>query len=235
MESMTDDPGLPAGLRVLVVEDDAASRDAICRGLAEHGAETAMAVDGIGALEQAAACRPGVIVLDLMLPLLDGEHVIHRLRKISGVPIVVVSAKRTEADRVRALDLGADDYLVKPFTLRELLARIRAVLRRTRRAGPAREEFSGLQLDRPALAAVQDGERVPLTRQEFAVLELLVRNRGQIVSRDAIEQVIHPDGEADVSNVIDVVVLRLRKKLGRELITTRRGEGFIVDLPAREP
>ena len=229
MQQPPSDPGLPTGLRVLVVEDDVASRDAICRGLADHGADAVAAGDGVAAIEQAVAARPSVIVLDLMLPLLEGEHVIQRLRKTSGIPIVVVSAKRTEADRVRALDLGADDYLVKPFTLRELLARIRAVLRRTRRAGPPGRQLIGLQLDKPALAAIQDGERVPLTKQEFAVLDLLVRNRGRIVSREEIDRVIHPDGEADVSNVIDVVILRLRKKLGRELILTRRGQGFLIE------
>jgi DNA-binding response OmpR family regulator len=229
-----DVSAVPLGLRVLVVEDDAASRDAICRGLAAHGGVMLEAVDGVGALQQAAVGKPDVIVLDLMLPMLDGEHVIHRLRQTSDVPIVVVSAKRSEVDRVRALDLGADDYLCKPFSLRELVARLRAVLRRTQRAASTVGLPAGFLLDRSARAVLQDGQRVPLTPQEFAVLDLLVRNRGKIVSRGEIDQVIHPHGEADVSNVIDVIILRLRKKLGRDRIVTRRGQGFLIDAPVQE-
>ena len=175
---------VPLGLRVLVVEDDAASRDAICRGLAAHGGVMLEAVDGVGALQQAAVGKPDVIVLDLMLPMLDGEHVIYRLRQTSDVPIVVVSAKRSEVDRVRALDLGADDYLVKPFAPAELLARVHALLRRSAAAG--REQplaYADLTLD-PATRETRRGDRVfELTPTEFALLHYLMRHPRQVLQR----------------------------------------------------
>jgi two-component system, OmpR family, response regulator len=216
---------------VLVVEDDPASRGALRQGLADRGAAVIEAADGVEAIHLAAEQRPELVVLDLMLPLLDGEHVIAHLRRVSDPPIIVVSAKRSEEARVHALDLGADDYLVKPFTLTELTARIRAVLRRSGAQRTPELETPALdfQLDPAAMAVTRGGERLPLTTQEFALLDLLVRQRGRIVSREAIEATILTQGRSDASNVVDVVVMRLRKKLGRELITTRRGQGFIIE------
>lgn len=219
---------LPHGLRILVVEDDATTRDALTRGLTDAGGEVVAAADGVEALRLAAEEAPGLIVLDLRLPLLDGEHVIVHLRKKSSPPIIVVSAKRSEETRVRALDLGADDYLIKPFTLRELTARIRAVLRRSGVALPTAAPLD-LTVDARAQTATRGGSRVPLTAQEFALLDLLVRERGRIVSREEIEAAILTAGRPDCSNVVDVVVMRLRKKLGRDLIATRRGQGFMID------
>lgn len=219
---------LPDGLRILVVEDDATTRDALAQGLMDAGGRVVAAADGVEALRLATEEAPDMIVLDLMLPLLDGEHVIAHLRNKTSPPIIVVSAKRSEETRVRALDLGADDYLVKPFTLRELTARMRAVLRRSGAAIPATAPLD-LSLDAGALTATRGGTRVPVTAQEFALLELLARERGRIVSREEIEAAILTDGRADCSNVVDVVVMRLRKKLGRDLIATRRGQGFMID------
>ncbi|MDA0255677.1 MAG: response regulator transcription factor [Planctomycetota bacterium] len=226
---MAADSPLPPDLRVLVVEDDAAARDAIRRGLIDRGAEVLEASDGLAALEQVASGDPALVVLDLMLPMLDGEHVISRLRRMGPLPVIVVSAKRSPDDRVRALDLGADDYLVKPFTMRELVARIRAVLRRSGSGSDLPVGGAAIDLDAAAQVALRDGRRVPLTAQEFAVLEQLVARRGSIVSRQAIEAALHPEGGERVSNLVDVLILRLRKKLGRDLITTRRGQGFIID------
>jgi two-component system OmpR family response regulator len=145
------------------------------------------------------------------------------------VPVIVVSAKRGENDRVEALNLGADDYLTKPFTARELLARIRAVLRRSENEVTTVVTVGDVSIDLASKTASRNGERILLTPMEFDVLVYLARRRGKLVSRDLLEKVIHPDESHDVSNVIDVLVLRLRKKLGRDLITTRRGQGFIID------
>jgi DNA-binding response OmpR family regulator len=200
---------------VLVIDDEDAARRAVAEGLRELGWEVLEAGDGLSGLEAAIQGRPDVVLLDLLLPGLEGEEVLRRLRQTSRVPVIVISAKREEDDRVAALDMGADDYLVKPFTVRELAARIRDVV-----------------VDFPSHTASQAGARVPLTAQEFAVLSCLVRNRGRLVTRAMLEALLHP-GEnppADaISNVIDVIVLRLRKKLGHDLITTRRGQGFIID------
>lgn len=224
-----------AATRVLVIEDEEASRRAIAQGLLEAGCDVAEAGDGVSGLEAALAGRADVVVLDLRLPRLDGEHLLEKLRRASAVPVIVVSAKRDEDDRIEALNLGADDYLVKPFTMRELLARMRAVLRRREGAVTTTTAVGDVVIDHAARTATVRGAQVPLTALEFDVLACLARRRGRLVSREAIEAVIHPaqaagaEGHEPLSNVVDVIVLRLRKKLGRDLIQTRRGQGFIID------
>lgn len=218
--------------RVLVVDDEESARRSVAQGLRELGWEVMEAADGLEGLEAAIRGTPDVVLLDLRLPKLEGEEVLRRLRETSKVPLIVISAKREEDDRVAALDMGADDYLVKPFTVRELAARIRAVLRRSEGEEQSSETIGSVVVDFPARSVTRDGVRMPLTAQEFAVLACLVRNRGRIVTRAILEAILHPgeDTPADlVSNVIDVIVLRLRKKLGHDLITTRRGQGFIID------
>jgi len=227
----------PAATRVLVIEDEDTSRRTIAAGLVEAGCAVIEAADGVAGLEAALAGRADVVVLDLRLPGLDGEHVLEKLRRSSDVPVIVVSAKRSEEDRVEALNLGADDFLVKPFSIRELLARMRAVLRRLDGEVTSRLQLGGLCIDFDARAVTVAGAAVPLTGQEFDVLACLARRRGRIVPREAIDAAIHPgragDGEAEaresVSNLVDVIVLRLRKKFGADLIQTRRGHGFIID------
>jgi two-component system OmpR family response regulator len=210
--------------RVLVIDDEDAAREALARGLREAGCVVVEAADGPRGLDAALADRPDIIVLDLMLPGLSGERLLERLRTVSAVPVIVVSAKREEDDRVTALDLGADDYLVKPFSVRELLARIRAVLRRSDTETAASVTIGAVTIDFAACSASLAG---------FAVLGCLVRRRGRLVTRAMLEAAIHP-GEAPppddlATNIVDVLVLRLRKKLGHDLITTRRGQGFIID------
>lgn len=222
-----------AATRVLVVDDEEAARRSVAQGLRDEGWEVMEAADGPTGLEAAVRGRPDAVLLDLRLPGLEGEQVLRQLRQVSRVPVIVISAKRAEDDRVGALDMGADDYLVKPFTLRELVARVRAVLRRVEGDPPAAVTIGDVAVDLAARVASRGGTRVALAAQEFAVLECLVRHRGRLVTRAMLETVLHP-GESPppdaVSNVIDVVVLRLRKKLGQGLITTRRGQGFIIDV-----
>jgi len=216
-------------LRILVIEDDAASRAALAQCLREEQCIVFGAADGDAGLELALREPLDLVVLDLMLPKLDGIHLLEKLRQRSDVPVIVVSAKRGEHDRIEALDLGADDYLTKPFTVRELLARIRAVLRRSDRDSSNIITVGDVGIDLDAKAASRHGVRIPLTPMEFEVLVFLARRRGRLVPRDQVQRLIHPDDTHDVSNVVDVLMLRLRKKLGRELITTRRGQGFIID------
>jgi DNA-binding response OmpR family regulator len=228
----TSEPHVNQRARVLVIDDEEAARRAVAEGLRELGWEVLEAGDGFSGLEAAVHGRPEVVLLDLRLPGLEGEQVLERLRQTSQVPLIVISAKREEEDRVTALDMGADDYLVKPFTVRELAARIRAVLRRSEGEPSKTATVGDVVVDFASHTASHAGVRVPLTAQEFAVIACLVRNRGRLVSRAMLEALLHP-GESPpadaVSNVIDVIVLRLRKKLGHELITTRRGQGFIID------
>ncbi len=222
--------------RVLVVDDEDAARAAVAAGLRGAGYAVAEAADGPTGLAAALGGDVDLIVLDLRLPGMNGEEVLASLRRTHDTPVIVVSSKRDEDDRVATLDLGADDYVVKPFSVRELLARIRAVLRRNDGEVNAGTTIGDVSVDFPSRSVCRGGERVALTAQEFAVLERLLRDRGRIVSRAALEQTIHPGEtppEDTVSNVVDVVVLRLRRKLGRELIATRRGQGFIVEGPDR--
>lgn len=224
--------------RILVVEDDTASRTALAQCLREEQCTVYEAADGVAGLELAGREALQLVILDLMLPKLDGIHVLEKLRQNSAVPVIVVSARRGENDRVEALNLGADDYLTKPFTVRELLARIRAVLRRSENEVTTIITIGDVAIDTASKTASRNGERIPLTPMEFDVLLYLARRRGKLVPRDLLDKVIHPEIAQDhrktgdtsnVSNVIDVFVLRLRKKLGRGLITTRRGQGFIID------
>lgn len=232
-------PGDLGGKRVLVVEDDPAARRVLVQALHEAGCTAFEAADGLAAVESIDRDRPDLVLLDLVLPKLDGEHVLERLRRTSDVPVIIVSARRDEDSRVEMLNLGADDYLVKPFTLRELLARVRSVVRRSDGDVSTTVSIGDVVIDRAARSASRGGERVPLTPMEFEVLARLTRNRGRIVPRTELERAIHPGGAAhapvpaepheEVSNVLDVIVMRLRRKLGRDLITTRRGQGFIID------
>ena len=219
-------------MRVLVIDDEESARRAIVQGLRAAGAEVLEAADGEAGLAIALDGGGDLVVLDLRLPKMDGETVLATLRRSSVVPVIVVSSKRHEDDRVAALDLGADDYLVKPFTIRELEARIRAVLRRSEGDVTSAATIGEVTLHFPSRTATCSGEPVALTAQEFALLACLVRSRGRIVSRAMLEGAIHPGEslpEDSVSNVVDVLVLRLRRKLGRDLITTRRGQGFIIE------
>ncbi len=219
-------------MRVLVIDDEDSARRAVALGLRATGVEVVEAADGPTGLARALAGGVDLVVLDLRLPGMEGETVLATLRRSSAMPVIVVSSKRHEDDRVGVLDLGADDYLVKPFTIRELEARIRAVLRRSEGGVTSAATIGDVTLHFPSRTATRGGEPVALTAQEFALLACLVRHRGRIVSRAMLEEAIHP-GEAIpeemVSNVVDVLVLRLRRKLGRDLITTRRGQGFIID------
>jgi two-component system OmpR family response regulator len=222
-------PGIQSSLRVLVIEDDSASRSAIAKALRESRHTVFEAADGVAGLEIAATEPLDAVVLDLMLPRMDGIRLLTKLRQTNRVPVIIVSARQTEDDRVEALDLGADDYLTKPFTVRELLARLRAVVRRTDPDTASAITLGDVLIDFNAKTVSRSGVRIPLTATEFGMLTVLARHRGEVVPRDVLERAIRQDGSEHVSNVVDVIILRLRRKLGRELITTRRGQGFIIE------
>ncbi|MBU6222819.1 MAG: response regulator transcription factor [Planctomycetes bacterium] len=220
---------MQSSLRVLVIEDDPASRSAIAKSLREMRHTVFEAADGVTGLQIAQAEPLDAVVLDLMLPRMDGISLLKELRRTSRVPVIIVSARRTEDDRVEALDLGADDYLTKPFTVRELLARLRAVVRRTEADTATAITLGDIVIDFSGKTVSRNGARIPLTATEFEMLTALARHRGEVVPRDVLEKAIRQDGSAHVSNVVDVIILRLRRKLGRELIATRRGQGFIIE------
>jgi len=221
-------------VQVLVVDDDAGVRQAVRRALLLEGYEVALAEDGVSALRSVADDAPDAIVLDWMMPRLDGVEVCRSLRERGDrTPILVLTAKHRLTDRVAGLDAGADDYLVKPFALEELLARLRALLRRTLPHDEgAVQVLEDLSLD-PSSRVVRRGAReMALTRTEFSLLELLLVNAGQVLTRELIMDRIWGYDFATSSNSLDVYIGYLRRKTEAEgeprLIQTVRGVGYVA-------
>ena len=213
--------------RVLVVDDDPPLRRMLARTLVAEGFEVTVAPDGGAALVAAERSAPDVIVLDVAMPALDGLAVCRRLRgKGLPTPILMLTARDAVPDRVAGLEAGADDYLVKPFAVQELIARLRALTRR-RGESTALLSYAGLVLDVPARRATRAGRTIELTGREAALLELLLRQAGHTVTRDrALAEIWNSEAEA---NVVDRYVARLRRKLGSPgLIRTLRGSGFAL-------
>jgi len=232
MPAVSTEPSLV----VLLVEDDIRLANLTREYLEGHGLVVSHVADGRRGLEEASRGRFDAVLLDLMLPGKDGLEVCRELRARSDVPILVLTARGEEADRVMGLELGADDYLAKPFSPRELLARIRAVVRRARgRAGPARAavRVGGLHLDPGARRATLDGREIPLTGYEFTLLEALARRAGRVLSREQLMELARGSAEESFDRSIDVHVSRLRQKLGDDpkrprLIRTVRGAGYLL-------
>jgi DNA-binding response OmpR family regulator len=218
-------------MRVLVVEDDQPLVRIMTKSLESNGFEVSSAFDGEDGLRAARDSRPDAIVLDLQLPKLNGLDLCRRLRSEgNAVPILMLTARSTVPDRIGGLDAGADDYLVKPFSLGELAARLRALGRRGR-AAPQVMEAGSLQLDTGAREARVDGRPVELTGTEFALLEYLMQNAGQVLSRDQLREEVWGEGFEPASNVVDIYVHYVRRKLkaaGLEVdpIRTVRGLGY---------
>jgi DNA-binding response OmpR family regulator len=220
------------GGRVLVVEDDEEIADVLRRSLRNEGYEVRTSADGVEALDLAVGFVPDLVVLDLGLPRLDGVEVCRRLRADSDVPILMLTARAETEDRVGGLDSGADDYLVKPFERKELLARIRALLRRRPPRGSASLEVGDLTLN-PDTREVRRGEReVELTNREFELLEYLMRNERLVVSRERLLDEVWGYDPMAATNTIDVFISNLRRKLeaGSEtrLLHTKRGAGYVL-------
>ena len=217
-------------MRLLLVEDDAKLADAVCRGLRGEGYAVDHAADGEAALEDTSVWDYDAVVLDLMLPLRDGFDVCRTLRERgNGVPILMLTARGRVDDRIRGLDAGADDYLAKPFDFGELLARVRALIRRGPSERPPLLRVGDLVVD-PARHAVTCGdERVELTAREFAVLEYLTRHHGELVTRTQLLDHVWDANFDGSTNIVDVYVGYVRRKLGRPLIRTVRGAGFVLD------
>jgi len=233
MSDVTD-PTTP--MLVLLVEDDLRLAALTQEYLEGHGVAIVHVADGKKGLAEGVTGRYDAVLLDLMLPLKDGLEVCKELRARSDVPIIVLTARGEEADRVMGLELGADDYLAKPFSPRELLARIRAVTRRAKgRAGPAQGvvRVGALVLDPAARTATLDGAPVHLTGYEFALLEALARRAGRVLTREQLMELARGSAEEAFDRSIDVHVSRLRQKLGDDpkrprLIKTVRGTGYVL-------
>ena len=218
--------------RVLVVEDDAEIADVLRRTLRQEGHEVRSAGDGVEALQLAEDFVPDLVILDLGLPKLDGVEVCRRLRAESDAPILILTARTDTDDRVEGLDSGADDYLVKPFERKELLARMRALLRRRPPRGTAALAVADLRLN-PDTREVYRGDRpIELTNREFELLEYLMRNERLVVSRERLLEEVWGYDPMAMTNTIDVFISNLRRKLesGGEarVLHTKRGAGYVI-------
>jgi len=236
------------GRRILVVDDESAVREAIRDGLEFEGYQVDTAADGLGALEQIARQAPDVVVLDVMMPGMDGLTMLRRLRSVDpAMPVLLLTARDTVGDRVTGLDLGADDYLTKPFDLDELLARLRSLLRRgalvaEAAAGPDPDEdvlsYEDLRMNLLTREVLRAGRSIELTRTEFNLLEMFLRHPRQVLTREQLLSAIWGFDFGPTSNSLDVYVMYLRRKTeaGQEnrLLHTVRGVGYVlrVESPA---
>jgi len=222
--------------RILVIEDDEAILKVLRRGLAYEGYTVDTAADGQSGLMAARDNPPDLVILDLMLPGIDGLEVCRRLRAGGSVPILILTAKDSVNDRITGLDMGADDYLVKPFNLDELLARVRALMRRAQPSRPQVLRFADLSLDTGTRQAIRGERTISLTAKEYELLELFMRHPRQVLTRDTIFDRVWGYDFGGESNIIEVYMRYLRQKLESEseprLLHTVRGMGYVLREPS---
>jgi len=216
-------------MRLLVIEDDPALLRTLAATLREENYAVDTAADGADGLFKAQQNTYDAILLDVMLPKLDGWGVLAALRPANRTPVLMLTARDAVPDRIKGLNAGADDYLTKPFDIDELLARLRALIRRAAGQTSTRISIGELALDTAARRATIAGEEVVLTAREYALLEYLALHRGEVVTRATLYEHLFDEADDSLSNLLDVHVSNLRKKLGRELIVTRRGHGYCIE------
>ncbi|AMV31524.1 Transcriptional activator protein CzcR [Pirellula sp. SH-Sr6A] len=215
-------------MRILVIEDQPELRRLLYAMLDEEGYAVDLAADGEEGRAKATTWSYDAIVLDLMLPKLDGWKLLGQLRETHKVPVLILSARDGLDDRVRGLDLGADDYLAKPFERSELMARLRALIRRSAGQSSSSLRIGNITIDLRARQACVGDELVSLTAREFGLLEYLAVHRGKVISRREIYEHLFDELDDPASNIVDVYISYLRRKLGTELIETRRGQGYVI-------
>lgn len=215
-------------MRVLLIEDDPDLLGAVSRALREEGYAVDTAMDGEEGLFKASTWEYDAIVLDIMLPKLDGWNVLASLRAKKAVPVLVLTAKDSVGDRVRGLDGGADDYLVKPFELAELRARLRAVIRRAAGQPNPVIKVGDVVIDTRSRDVSRNNRTIDLTGREYSLVELLAMHAGRLVTKSMIYDHLFGEEDDSLSNLVEVHVSNIRKKLGRDFITTRRGQGYMV-------
>jgi two-component system OmpR family response regulator len=216
-------------MRILVVEDEADLRTALARALRDEGYAVDAASNGADGLFNAESTDYDAIVLDVMMPQMDGWEVLKRLRKTKKTPVLMLTARDQSRDRVKGLDTGADDYVVKPFDLPELLARLRALIRRSAGKTTNVIEIGDVAVDTAARTISLGGTPVELTAREYALVEFMALHRGEVVTRTQLYEHLFDENDSSLSNLLDVHVSNVRKKLGAEFITTRRGHGYCIE------
>jgi two-component system copper resistance phosphate regulon response regulator CusR len=220
-------------MKILVVEDELKTADYLYKGLTEQGCSVDLAHNGLDAQHLALEIDYDVIVLDVMLPGLDGFGVLQSLRAVKETPVIMLTARDRIEDRVKGLHAGADDYLIKPFSFLELLARLQALNRRGRKQESAQLKVGDLQIDLLARKAFREGTRIDLTAKEFALLSVLARHQGEILSKTAIAELVWDINFDTNTNVVEVAIKRLRAKIDlpfkTSLLHTIRGMGYVLE------
>ena len=216
-------------MRILVVEDEPDLLRSLAQALREEGYAVDTAHNGDDGLFSAEGCDYDAIVLDVMLPGLDGWEILKRLRKTKKTPVLMLTARDQSRDRVRGLDTGADDYVVKPFDLQELFARLRALIRRSANKTTNILEIGDVKIDTAARNVSFKEKPVELTAREYSLVEFLALHRGEVVTRTQLYEHLFDENDSTLSNLLDVHVSNVRKKLGAEFIATRRGHGYCIE------
>jgi two-component system OmpR family response regulator len=216
-------------MRLLVIEDDPLLLHSLSEGLREELYAVDTAADGDEGLAKARETDYDCIVLDGMLPGIDGWELLARLRREKKTPVLMLTARDAVPDRIRGLDAGADDYLTKPFDFEELLARLRALIRRSSGLGTSSLEIGGVEIDTALRQVRSGGDVVSLTPREYGLVEYLALHRGSVVSRTELYEHLFDESDDTLSNLLDVHVSNVRKKLGAGFISTRRGHGYCIE------
>ena len=218
-----------ANMRILIVEDEPDLLRSLAQALREEGYAVDTANNGEDGFYKAESYDYDAIVLDVMLPKLDGWEILSRLRKTKKTPVLMLTARDQTRDRVKGLDTGADDYMVKPFDLPELFARLRALIRRSANQSTNVIEIGDVTINTAARNVTRGGAAIELTAREYALAEFLALHRGEVVTRTQLYEHLFDENDSTLSNLLDVHVSNLRKKLGAEFITTRRGHGYCIE------
>ena len=216
-------------MRILVVEDEPDLLASLAQALREEGYAVDTANNGDDGFFYAEGTDYDALVLDVMLPGLDGWEILKRLRKTKQTPVLMLTARDQTRDRVKGLDTGADDYVVKPFDLEELFARLRALIRRSANQTTNVLEIGAVKIDTAARNVFFKDKTVELTAREYALVEFLALHRGEVVTRTQLYEHLFDENESSLSNLLDVHVSNVRKKLGAEFIVTRRGHGYCIE------
>jgi two-component system OmpR family response regulator len=216
-------------MRILIVEDEPDLLRSLAQALREEGYAVDTANNGEDGLFNAESYDYDAIVLDVMLPNIDGWEILSRLRKTKKTPVLMLTARDQSRDRVRGLDTGADDYMIKPFDLPELFARLRALIRRSANQTTNVIEIGDVKIDTAARNVLLKEKPVELTAREYALVEFLALHRGEVVTRTQLYEHLFDESDSTLSNLLDVHVSNIRKKLGHDFIVTRRGHGYCIE------
>jgi two-component system OmpR family response regulator len=216
-------------MRILIVEDEPDLLASLAQALREAGYAVDTAANGRDGWFNAEGTDYDAIVLDVMLPGLDGWEILKRLRQIKQTPVLMLTARDQTRDRVKGLDTGADDYVVKPFDLEEIFARLRAIIRRSKHKTTNVIEIGDVKIDTAARVVSLKSKPVELTAREYSLVEFMALHRGEVVTRTQLYEHLFDENDDSFSNLLDVHVSNVRKKLGAEFIVTRRGHGYCIE------